>query len=189
MNPEPSTPNEAVTDATISFAWANVVALLIVPLAVLLFLLPYWLLGGRFMALPLRPLTVLLVLIGGIVVHELLHAVGFVWVGKAPLTAVKFGFSWKGLAPYAHCRQPMRASAYRLSILLPGLMLGILPGILGIIGQSLPLLLWGILMTIAAGGDLAVLLAIRQVPAAAWVRDHPTKAGCQVFNNKESDHE
>ena len=75
----------------------------------------------------------------------------------------------------------MRASAYRLSIILPGLLLGILPGILGIVWLSLPLVLWGLLMTTAAGVDLAVLLAIRQVPGAAWVRDHPTKAGCQVF--------
>lgn len=97
------------------------------------------------------------------------------------VTAVKIGFSWKGLAPYAHCAEPMRASAYRLSIILPGLVLGILPGTLGIVLLSWPLLLWGLLMTIAAGGDLAVLWAIRGVPASAWVRDHPTKAGCQVL--------
>jgi hypothetical protein len=36
-------------------------------------------------------------------------------------------------------------------------------------------------MTIPAGNDLAVLLAIRQIPSPAWVRDHSSKAGCQVF--------
>ncbi|MEJ2749206.1 MAG: DUF3267 domain-containing protein, partial [Anaerolineae bacterium] len=142
---------------------------------------PYWLVGGRFTEWAARPWPILLALVGGILVHELLHAVGFVWVGKAPVTAVKLGFSWKGLAPYAHCRVPMRASAYRLAIILPGLVLGILPGMWGIVQRSLPLVLWGILMIVAAGGDLAVLLAIRHVPGAAWVRDHPTKAGCQVL--------
>lgn len=169
-------------DATISFVWANVVALLIIPVTAVMFLLPYWLLGGQFVWAQ-RPslLILLLAFVGGILIHELLHAVGFVWAGKVPVTAVKFGFSWKGLAPYAHCAEPMRASAYRLSIMLPGLVLGVLPGILGTILLSWPLVLWGILMVIAAGGDLAVLLAIRQVPGVAWVRDHPTKAGCQVF--------
>jgi hypothetical protein len=166
-----------------------VVAFLIIPIAAAVFLLPYWLRGGRFSHDGGWPfvLTLLLAFTAGIFIHELLHAVGFVWAGKAPVTAVKFGFSWQGLAPYAHCAKPMRAAAYRLSVILPGLVLGILPGILGIILQSWFLVLWGILMTIAAGGDLAVLLAIRHVPGAAWVRDHPTKAGCQVIkeNNDE----
>ncbi|MCB9421017.1 MAG: DUF3267 domain-containing protein [Ardenticatenaceae bacterium] len=180
---EESTAEKEYTDATISFVWANGVAFLIIPAAVAIFVLPYWLLGGRMAFVGERPSPVILLLafVGGIVVHELLHAVGFVVAGKVAVTAVKFGFSWKGLAPYAHCAEPMRASAYRLSIMLPGLVLGILPGILGVILLSWPLVLWGILMVIAAGGDLAVLLAIRQVPGMAWVRDHPTKAGCQVL--------
>lgn len=178
-----STSETEYIDATISFVWANVVAFLIIPVAAVVFLLPYWLRGGRFSHDGGWPfaLTLLLAFAAGIFIHELLHAVGFVWAGKAPVTAVKFGFSWQGLAPYAHCAEPMRAAAYRLSIILPGLVLGILPGILGVILQSWFLVLWGILMTIAAGGDLAVLLAIRHVPGAAWVRDHPTKAGCQVI--------
>ena len=174
---------KTTVDATISLVWANVVALLVIPLTVVIFLLPYWLLGGRFSGWGERPslLIWLLAFAGGILIHELLHAVGFVWAGKVPVTAVKFGFSWKALAPYAHCNQPMKASAYRLSVILPGLVLGILPGVLGIFLQSWPLVLWGILMTIAAGGDLAVLLAIRQVPGSTWVCDHPSKAGCQVL--------
>ena len=170
-------------DATISFVWANVVAFLIIPLAAVIFLLPYWLAGGRFFYERDQPsvLVLLLAFAGGILIHELLHLVGFVWAGKVGVTAVKLGFSWKGLAPYAHCAEPMRASAYRLSIMLPGLVLGILPGFLGIVLRSWFLVLWGILMMSAAGGDLAVLLAIRQVPGSAWVRDHPTKAGCQVL--------
>jgi hypothetical protein len=42
-------------------------------------------------------------------------------------------------------------------------------------------------MTIAAGGDLAVLLAIRQVSGSAWVRDHPTKAGCQILKKNHNE--
>ena len=177
------TSKEATVDATISLVWANIVALLMIPLAAMIFLLPYRLLGGRFFDWGERPslFILLLALAGGILIHELLHVVGFVGAGKVPVTAVKLGFYWKGLTPYAHCNEPMKASAYRLSIMLPGLVLGILPGFLGAILRSWPLVLWGILMTTAAGGDLAVLLAIRQVPGAAWVRDHPSKAGCQVL--------
>lgn len=185
MKDEPTTEKEYV-DATISFVWANVVAFFVIPAAAIAFLLPYWLLGGQFAVSRNLPslLILLLAFVGGILIHELLHGVGFVLVGKVPVTAVSFGFSWKGLAPYAHCAAPMRASAYRFAVLLPGLVLGILPGILGVILQSLGLVLWGILMTSAAGGDLAALLAIRQVPGSAWVRDHPSKVGCQVLKEQ-----
>ncbi len=181
-----SFPEKTTVDATISLVWANVVALLIIPLAAVIFLLPYWFLGGRFFDWGERPslFILLLAFAGGILIHELLHAVGFVWAGKVPVTAVKLGVYWKALTPYAHCNEPMKTSAYRLSIMLPGLVLGILPGILGVVLRSWSLVLWGILMTTAAGGDLAVLLAIRQVPGSAWVLDHPTKAGCQVLKEK-----
>lgn len=182
MNDQSSS-EENIVDATISMDRANVVALLVIPLAVVAFLLPYGLLGGPLSFAGERPSLLIMVLafVGGVVVHELLHAVGFILAGRVAVTAVKFGFSWQGLAPYAHCQEPMKASAYRLSVLLPGLLLGVVPGFLSLFLQSWPLVLWGILMTVTAGGDLAVLLAIRQVPGSAWVRDHPSKVGCQVL--------
>jgi pimeloyl-ACP methyl ester carboxylesterase len=177
-------------EATISMGRANAIALLVLPLAFVFLLLPYRLLWGSAdvnAMLTLTPPSLLLLLLGlalGIGGHELLHAAAFVLVGKAPLSAVRFGFSWKAFAPYAHCRAPLTAAAYRVALLLPGLALGIVPGFLGVIGGSLPLALWGILMLVAAGGDVAVWWAVRSVPAKALVLDHPTKAGCQVLQEK-----
>lgn len=172
-------------DATISMVWANIIALLLLPAAFLLFLLPFGLLwGSRQPSVTVDLLdigTMLLALLVGVVAHELLHAVGFVYAGKVPWSAVKFGFSWKGLAPYAHCSQPMTAAAYRASGLLPGLVLGLVPGLTGVAIGSWWLVLWGTVMLITAGGDLAVWWAIRSVPAGALVLDHPTKAGCYVL--------
>ena len=172
-------------DATISMMWANVIALLLLPAAFILFLLPFLLLWGsrqQVVSLDLlNAMGMLLALLLGIVAHELLHAIGFVWLGKVAWSEVKFGFSWKGLAPYAHCRRPLPATAYRAATLLPGLVLGVLPGLIGVAIGSWWLVLWGIFMLIAAGGDLAVWWAIRSVPADALVLDHPTKAGCHVL--------
>ena len=111
----------------------------------------------------------------------MLHAVGFWLVGRAPLNQIRFGFSWAGLAPFAHCGVPLRASAYRLTVLLPGLVLGIIPGLLGVAIQLPLLVMWSTLMLLAAGGDAAVLWAVRQVPGSRWVQDHPRKPGCQVL--------
>lgn len=174
-------------EATISMTGANFTAFLMLPLAFGLFWGPfYWVWGlwpfVAFFELSFSgTLTLLLVFALSILVHELLHAVGFWLVGGAPLHQIHFGFNWAGLAPFAHCPVPLRASAYRLTVLLPGLVLGVIPGLLGV-AMRLPLLvMWSTLMLLAAGGDAAVLWAVRQVPGSRWVQDHPSKPGCRVL--------
>ena len=45
---------------------------------------------------------------------------------------------------------PLRASAYRLTVLLPGLVLGIIPGLLGVAMQRPLLVMWSTLMLLPA---------------------------------------
>jgi hypothetical protein len=194
MNSQPDTeknqqPDNIAYDATISMTWANIVALLLFPVTYLIFFVPYQLIWGEDL-LTLEQvirlnwghfLLFIVILMASIMIHEWLHVIGFVYVGKAPRTSIKYGFSWKGLAPYAHCRAPMTASAYRTAVILPGLVLGLLPGVVGIASDLNWLVLWAALMLVSAGGDTAVLLAIRAVPGEAMVQDHPSKAGCQVL--------
>jgi hypothetical protein len=115
-----------------------------------------------------------------IVVHELLHAAGFAWIARVPRTAIRFGVQWKTLTPYAHCRVPVAAFQYRAAVALPGLLLGIVPCIIALAIGSGWLLIWGILMTMAAGGDVAILWAIRSAPSSAEILDHPDKGGCLI---------
>ena len=173
-------------DATIPMLWANVIALAMFPLVALLVLGPYalrW--GGHALQVAtdeaFRPLPLFLVVFAlGIVVHEALHGVGFALAGRVPRRQISFGVKWTTLTPYAHTAAPMTAAAYRVAVALPALALGVIPSLLGVALQSGTLACWGTLMLGAAGGDLAILWAIRAVPASAIIRDHPTKAGCQV---------
>ena len=181
-------PDDIAYEATVSMTWANLMSLVMLPLAFGLFWLPYsWLWNTwpfiSFFELSLGgTLTVILVFALSILVHELLHAIGFRLAGGVPFNQIKFGFSWAGLAPFAHCQEPLRASAYRLAVLLPGLGLGILPGLLGVALQRPLLVMWATLMLLAAGGDAAVLWAVRRVPGTVRVLDHPKKVGCQVLS-------
>ncbi|MCA9925786.1 MAG: DUF3267 domain-containing protein, partial [Anaerolineales bacterium] len=178
--------------ATISLIWANVVALLLLPVAYLLLFVPYrWVWGvgvlERVISLNLLTLVgVVLVFGASIVVHEWIHAVAFVRIGGVAETAVRYGFSWKGMAPYAHCKAPMRAAAYRWAVLLPGLLLGVLPAVVGLAAGIWWLVMWGALMVVMAGGDTAVLIAMRHVPADALVLDHPKQAGCLIIDENNS---
>jgi len=174
-------------DATISMLHANLMAFVMVPLAFLLFWLPYWAVWQRwpfaaFVAPTFAGLLTLILVFGlSLIVHELLHAIGYWLVGGASLSKIKFGFSWQGFAPYAHCQVPLQTTAYRISVVLPAVFLGVLPGLFGVALQQPLLVMWASLMLLAAGGDAAVLWAARKVPSTAQVLDHPKKVGCQVL--------
>ena len=187
MLEQPETEKEIAYEATVPMNVANLMALVMVPLAFLLLWLPYWLVWDiwpfvAFLDTSFGGIgTLILVMAVSIIVHELLHALGFWLVGRVLWCRIKFGFSWQGFAPYAHCRDPLQTTAYRISVALPGLFLGVLPGVIGVAWQQPLLVMWATLMLLAAGGDAAVLWAVRSVPGRATVLDHPTMVGCQVL--------
>ena len=188
MNHDTDPPDDAKRDLSISMAQANLVgALLLLPASALL-LLPYLALWGSntFLAAWLvvgdHLLTAFGVFIVGVVVHELIHGLSWQVFGKKPRSAVKYGFKLKTLTPYAHCTEPMDARAYRLSAAMPGLLLGGLPWLYGLVTTNGPVFLFGFIFSITAVGDVMILWLLRHVEPTAQVIDHPTRAGCQVVD-------
>lgn len=174
-------------DLSVSMAKANFYCLLIaVPLASLLGWLYFKIWGYANLIkiyLSFKNLLYLSIFfVIGTVVHELIHGLSWVIFGQKPLKFVKYGFQLKTLTPYAHCRKPMEANAYRIGVLMPGLLLGILPSLIGIATGNGWVMNFGILFTLAAGGDFLILWLIRNVSSSKLVEDHPTKAGCYVID-------
>jgi hypothetical protein len=126
--------------------------------------------------------VILPALLGGIIVHELIHGLSWALFGRKPLSAIHFGIHWKTLTPFAHCSQPMRASAYRVGAGMPAIVLGLLPSIYGLLVGDGSWALYGMIFLIAATGDYIVLWVIRDVPGIAFVEDHPSRAGCFVYD-------
>lgn len=121
--------------------------------------------------------------VAGAAAHELLHGLGWTLAGGLRRGQVRYGFILALLTPYAHPLVPLRARAYRLGALVPLLALGLAPYVAGLASARGALAAYGILFTLAAGGDLAVLWKMRGVPAGRWVKDHPTRAGCEVLGD------
>jgi hypothetical protein len=172
---------------TISMEQANMNALIIAPFVVAALLVLHvllWgfegLLGWLTGSVPAAVLVVP-VLVVSIFLHELLHILGFIVFGRVPRSEVKIGFSRKALSPYAHCPTPMPASAYKMSLVLPGLLLGIVPALIGI-GLGIGwLTMYGMMMTVAALGDAQIAWLVRRLPGSTRVIDHPEDAGCEVL--------
>lgn len=172
------------TNLTMSPLRANVIGSLF---AVPLFLLPCGLYAfiwdvSNVSAPPGSMLILLFAFIAAVVAHELLHGMGFL-LGGASREEVDFGIHWHVLSPYAHCRTPLRTGAYRLALVLPAIVLGLLPATLGLLFGGAWIVFFGAVMLAVAGGDAVVLWILRRVPQRAWVQDHPTEIGCLVLND------
>ena len=179
-----TTPGES-RDCSISLVRANVIVVAFsLPAAVSLYLLFLFLAPRSSSApTPVSPGNAVLfgfLLIAGILLHELLHAAGWIVFGRQARRRVQFGFKLNTLTPYAHLQSSIPAGAYRMGVLLPLLMLGLPPYILGIFLAQRLITVYGLFFILAAGGDLLVLWLLRGVPAEALVQDHPTRAGCLV---------
>jgi hypothetical protein len=174
-------------DRTLSLDKANIYVLAATFPVALIILLPYAAIY-RFSALAdgldwyySHGLITLLLLVGGTLVHEGLHGLGWALFGRLPLDQIHFGFQWKTITPYAHCARPMPIKPYRLGTLLPGLVLGILPVLAAYLLADAALLWFGFLFTLAAGGDFLILWLLR-ADADPWlVEDHPSLAGCTLM--------
>jgi hypothetical protein len=122
----------------------------------------------------------ILVVAAGLGAHELIHGLSWAYFGRKPLSSVKYGVNL--LIAYAHLREPMPARAYRIGVAMPGLLLGVLPYLVGLATGNGGVTLFGILFTLGACGDALILWLIRGVkPEKLVVEVSPTRLGCYVL--------
>lgn len=169
---------------------ANAVAIKYLAFFAVTFALPFYLIWGftwpsvsgeNIIVVAFIPL---LTLIGGIVVHELIHGIFFAIFAKKGLKAIKFGVLWKMLTPYCHCKEPLKIKEYKIALLAPLLFLGIIPGIISLFVGNIFLLIFGIFFSGAAAGDLMIYYLIKKENPEDYVQDHPSEAGCYIFRKK-----
>lgn len=184
---EPTSQTIAGTDYSISLGKANLIG---APLFVILagiVVIPYGLTWGWIaLFLAFNEFMVLKIflpaMIIGVVVHEMLHGLGWVYFGKQSMRVIKYGFNIRTLTPYAHCTVPLQASAYKIGTALPGIALGIIPGLIGLFAQNGFLTIFAAFFLGAASGDFFCLWLMRSISPESTVIDHPTRAGCMVLS-------
>ncbi|KQC11370.1 MAG: hypothetical protein APR54_10995 [Candidatus Cloacimonas sp. SDB] len=173
---------------TINMLQANLYSLPIIIFITIIMMASYLFIWGKtyFLAefFQLRLSLFIPILIGGFVLHELIHVMSYHFLGKVPFSNLKIGFKLKSITPYAYCSQPILLSAYRLSALMPGIILGIIPAIISLITGNTFIFILAVIFLIAAGGDLLIIWMLRKIPLNYLVQDHPEKAGCIIIGKK-----
>ncbi|MBI5965350.1 MAG: DUF3267 domain-containing protein [Chloroflexi bacterium] len=169
-------------DLSISIQRANSTALYIgIPVVVFQFTLFSGLHNGENTQTSGSFLLFLVFVLAGVVVHEIIHGLTWMIFGSKPFSIIKFGFQWKAMTPYAHLSEPIDVSAYRIGAIMPGIVLGIIPYLLSLVLGNGNLLWFSMIHLTAAGGDWLVLWLLRKVKRGTLVEDHPTQAGCYVY--------
>lgn len=174
------------TVLTIDMTKANVFALvLIIPLFLIGFGLQY--IMHKSLCLSFQASDSLL-FFGGILiltaVHELIHGVTWAAYAKNHFRDIEFGFMVNAMAPYCTCSAPMQKQPYITGALMPLIILGIIPSIIGILIGSGLLLAAGLFMIDGAAGDILIvnqLLKHKASSSDVLYLDHPTEAGLVVF--------
>lgn len=119
-----------------------------------------------------------------IVIHELIHGISWSVFSKNHFKDIDFGVMWQYLTPYCTCKEPLSKWQYIFGAVMPLVALGILPMIIGILINSFPTLIMGILMADSAAGDILIIWNILRYKSKAKdivYIDHPTQAGGVIF--------
>lgn len=169
---------------TMGFVEANLYALLLAIPIVIIALVPYILIWGfdywyntktEFFSS-----NFIIILIVGIVIHELLHGLIWGYFAEKGYKSIKYGISWKVLTPYCHCKEPLKVKHYRIGGIMPLIVLGILPLIVAFAIGDKTFLSIGVFFTIAAGGDIMAIYMLRNLDKETYISDHPRKMGFYV---------
>jgi len=178
---------------TINLIWANIFGLLILIPIILIFGTPYYLiwnptfdikeifesLGPKGIGISFVMVYVILLL--GVVIHELIHGITWARYTKNGFKSLKFGVLWKMLTPYCHCKEPLNVKQYIAGAIAPAIILGLIPSVIGIIIGNLGFLIFGMFFTMAAAGDILIINLIRKEKKDDLVQDHPSEAGCYIY--------
>jgi hypothetical protein len=174
------------TELTISIVKANIFAIGLMVAALVIGLVLFFL-ANDLDSVTIRrvnPLLWILAFAVLIVVHELIHGVSWAIFTEHHFGDIAFGFMKQYLTPYCACAVPLSKGQYIFGALMPLLLVGILPMIVGILSGSFFWLLIGAALVAGAGGDIQIVGNILRYKSEAddiLYIDHPTQAGGVIF--------
>ena len=123
---------------------------------------------------PLLITVLIIIIISSVVVHELLHALGWSIGNKDGFSSVKIFMN--KFIPMCTCKTPMSKGKYLLGALFPLMVLGGIAIISLIVFPSNITLLFAAINILIASGDIIIVYKLLRVDLDL-VLDHPEKAG------------
>ena len=186
-------------DKTINAVWANAFGIIVIIFAILLFVIPFYLLWSKkyvdgyqifnfaisipFLYYVINIIFYLLVFILIVIIHEIIHGIFVSIFAENGFKSIKYGIlsAKKLFTPYCHCEDKLRINHYRIVIIMPTVIMGIIPSIISIIIGNIILLFWGIICIISGCGDILLILILLKEKKDCWIFDYPTEIGYSIY--------
>lgn len=174
-------------DLTVSVMRANVMALVIMIPVIVLFTFLFINVNHRAITMDYTGVTLLLFLVIFIilvVVHEGIHGLTWACFTKDHLKGISFGFIMKSMTPYCTCKTELTRSAYITGTLMPTILLGILPSVIGIVLNNVFIFDLGLVLILSGGGDAYIvykLVSHKIKGSECLCIDHPYECGVVTF--------
>lgn len=128
-------------------------------------------------------LFIFLTVIFSVILHELIHGLTFSFYCKQKFKSIKYGIIWKSIMPYCNCQEELKVKYYKIGVIMPFLILGILPLVLSIFLKSLILFFYSYFSIITASGDLIIFFFLLKESNSTLILDHPCKIGYIKIEN------
>lgn len=179
----PSLEGYTLEKKTVSILLANILAIVLFLVYGGICFVAYIMLWSSNFQMNSNIVLLAIAFIVGLVVHELIHGITWLLLTRTKFSHLSFGFMTG--AVYCHYDMPMRKSHYVIGALTPLFFLGLLPTVVALCVGSLWWLIFGIIFTVSAIGDIMIVWVIRKELFTAMVYDHPSEAGCYVYHKNE----
>ncbi len=119
-----------------------------------------------------------------IIMHEVVHLIGFIVFAKVSWRSLEFGINLKLGVAYATTKEPVQNKALRNVLILPFWLTGIFPAFVAISINSPLLALLSAWLIAGAAGDFAMIKELRTIHNDAWIRDDPELPKLYIFEQK-----
>ena len=171
-------------DLTVGMGKANRFAIILTIALLAIGVGLYFLVNHKLELSGMNPLIFVVIVVVLIVLHELIH--GVCWSVFTPhhFRDIEFGIMRPSMTPYCVCLVPLKREHHIFGTVMPLVVLGIIPMIVGIAVGNPDVLLIGVIMSASAAGDILIiknLLAYKSSAREVVYMDHPTEAGGVVF--------
>jgi len=186
----------------INIIWANIFGIIVLIIALIIFGIPYILFWhenilnintnislsfyNKLLLIFKNIVFMFLIFLPGVILHELIHGIFFAVFSENKFKSVKFGImpAKKLFSPYCHCREVLNIKHYRITIIMPLILLGIVPSIVSIFIGNFLLFFWGIIFIVAGCGDILIWIKTLKERNDSLILDHPSEAGYYVYKLK-----
>jgi hypothetical protein len=183
--------NYRSNEKMVNGVWANIFGSLLLMILGVVLGFVYYKIRGKFITPPpytfsfspariIYGIITIIILFAFLLIHEMIHAI--VW---SKFTKVNVNIKLKSLCRFFVCEEAIKMNHYIIGLIMPTIILGIIPLLIGICLGNIIIYMFGILFIASGADDFLFIRLLMKENKTSWIKDMGSKVGIIVFSPKE----